>query len=142
MSDEVNLSIKDDINNAKKADPSPIKIALTPNLQNGHLSHKFAKSNKKAFKKEPNFLQELRLRYSQKNLRNDDESDSSSFESESSDASPENKTSDETPELNNYVQLYKSQHGGILIYDIDADIPNQPVPRQEHSIGTIINFYY
>ncbi|CAI2365726.1 unnamed protein product [Moneuplotes crassus] len=31
----------------------------------------------------------------------------------------------------NFLPLYRKQHGGILIYDIDAEIPCQPRPKQE-----------
>lgn len=78
-------------------------------------------------------LNEFRLRW--KNKNNSSKLDLESWFSSSSEEEDEDKTIRngfifDNLEGQKYMPLYRRQFGGILIYDIDGEIPHQPVPVQ------------
>ena len=32
-------------------------------------------------------------------------------------------------ERQRYLPVYRRLHGGVLIFDVDAEVPNQPAPK-------------
>lgn len=72
------------------------------------------------------------------------DSDSSSCFVSSSDDENTNLAND--PNSRNFIPLYRKEHGGIVIYDADGNIPGQPPPQSEESDtdeeGKILTLFY
>jgi len=76
-------------------------------------------------------FEELRQRWINKSVGSNDSESNSSFAS-SSDQDQFERAAENNGELfiqeQTYKPLYRQEHGGILIYDNEAIIPNQPAP--------------
>ena len=77
---------------------------------------------------------DLKLRFASKQNYSNEAELESCFSS--SDDLDEENTQNDNPfdvviKQPKFLPLYRKQHGGILIYDIDSEIPNQPIPKQE-----------
>lgn len=75
------------------------------------------------------FFEQLKLRC---NKSKTGDSDSSSCFSASSES--QNAYRSEKLQPVNYLPVFRKEHGGILIYDCEATVPNQPIPNQNIQI--------
>ena len=72
-------------------------------------------------------LDEIVKQYKQNKA--DESEPSSCFDSSSDDEDPFNNYKNNR----NFIPLYRKEHGGIVIYDCDANIPGQHPPDTEYS---------
>lgn len=113
--------------------PENISINRSPN-ENHHPSLIFSPNNSNLQAENnnlSNIFEELRLQWMNKSDGSNNSNSDSSFAS-STDSDPFQMglklREDDNWNDNNYTPLYRNEYGGVLIYDIDAIIPDQPVP--------------
>lgn len=78
-------------------------------------------------------LQELIRQYKANRVKGDgiDSDSSSCFVSSSED---DNDQFNNDPQAKkNFIKLYRKEHGGIIIYDVEGNIPGQPAPDYDGS---------
>ena len=86
------------------------------------------------------FYEQLKLRYANKDPNDSDSGSWFASSSESDDWSYQ-KQINSNMNADNYIPLYRREFGGIVIYDIDAIMTNQPIPDQNIQIDVRLIIY-
>ena len=87
------------------------------------------------------FYEQLKLRYLNKDQNDLDISSWFSSSSESDDWWYQQHLNSNL-NADNYMPQYRQEFGGIIIYDIDAIMPGQPLPDQSIDIDVSTNFFF
>lgn len=109
------------------------RIDLKSEVRSEEKSDSEVENTKSSGKAPLGFFEQLKLRWLEDKEKNSNSDSSSCFSASSEDQNPFEQTPHTQP-LEAFLPVYRKEHGGIVIYDVDAIMPDQPMPDQDIQI--------